>query len=115
MTIKKFGDCENIHSVNRLYLIIHYAIGHFKEKNDEKYLIIDSTDKYKEVLSGIRSEIKLLNGGEELFYKKNYAKTGTNTDDDLPLNKPLKFPMLTIIIRCILQEGEKLYPQIYLD
>ena len=95
--------------------MIHSATGHFKEKNDEKYLILDSTDKYEEVLSGIRSEIKTLNGGKELFYEKNYARIGINTDDDLPLNKPLKFPTLTIIIRCVTQEGEKLYPQIYLD
>ena len=115
ITIKKFGDCENIHSVNPLYLIIHSATGHFKEKNNKKYLILDSTDKYEEVLSGIRSEIKTLNGGKELFYEKNYARIGINTDDDLPLNKPLKFPTLTIIIRCVFQEGEKLYPQIYLD
>ena len=27
ITIKKFGDCENIHSVNSLYLIIHSATG----------------------------------------------------------------------------------------
>ena len=64
---------------------------------------------------GIRSEIKTPNGGKELFYEKSYARIGINTDDDLPLNKPLKFPTLTIIIRCVLQEGEKLYPQIYLD
>ena len=32
ITLKKFSDCENIHSVNPLYLIIHSAIGHFKEK-----------------------------------------------------------------------------------
>ena len=30
MTIKRFRDCENIHSVNPLYLIIHSATGHFK-------------------------------------------------------------------------------------
>ena len=30
--IKKFSDCENIHSVNPLYLIIHSAPGYFKEK-----------------------------------------------------------------------------------
>ena len=54
-----------------MYLIIHSATGHFKDKNDEKYLILDSTDKYEEVLSGNRSEIKTLNGGKELFYKKN--------------------------------------------
>ena len=30
--IKKFGDCENIYSVNLLYLIFHFATGYFKEK-----------------------------------------------------------------------------------
>ena len=49
------------------------------------------------------------------FMKKNYARIGVNIDDDLPLNKPLKFPILPIIIRCVFQEGTKLYPQIYLD
>ena len=49
------------------------------------------------------------------FYEKKYTKIGVNTDDDLPLNKQLKFPTLTIIIRCVFQEGKKLYPQIYLD
>ena len=82
ITIKKFGDCENIHSVNLLYLIIHSAIRHFKEKNDEKYLIFDSTEEYEEVWSGIRSDIKTLNGGKEPFHKKNHAKIGINTDDD---------------------------------
>ena len=53
--------------------------------------------------------------GKKLFYKKNYAKIGINTDDDLTLKKPLKFPTLTVIIRCVLQEAEKLYPQIYLE
>ena len=104
ITIKKFGNCENIHSVNPLYLIIHSATGYFKEKNGEKYLIIDSTEKYEEVFSGIRSEIKTLNGGKELFYEKNYARIGVNIDNDIPLNKPLKFQTLTIIIRCILQK-----------
>ena len=49
ITIKKFSDCENIHSVNPLYLIIHSATRHFKEKSGEKYLIIDSTEEYEEV------------------------------------------------------------------
>ena len=47
--------------------------------------------------------------------EKNYARIGVNTDNDLPLNTPLKFSALTIIIRCILQKGEKLYLQIYLS
>ena len=32
VAIKKCSDCENIHSVNPLYLIIHFATGYFKEK-----------------------------------------------------------------------------------
>ena len=115
ITIKKVGDFENIHIVNSLYLIIHCATGHFKEKSGEKYLIIDSTDKYEEICSGIRTEIKTLNGGKGLVYKKNYDRIGINTDDNLLLNKPLKFPTLTTIIRCVFQEREKLCPQIYLD
>ena len=71
ITIKRFGDCEDIHSVNSLYLIIHSATGYFKEKNDEKYLIIDLTEKYEEVFSGIRSETKTINDGKELFYEKH--------------------------------------------
>ena len=94
ITIKKFGNCRNIHNMNLLYLIFYSLRGHFKEKNGEKYLIIDSTEKYKEVFSEIRSEIKTINGGKELLYEKNYARIGFNTDDDLPLNKPLKFPTL---------------------
>ena len=98
-----------------MYLIIHSATGHFNEKNGEKYLILDSTDKYEEVWFEIRSEIKTLDGGKELFYEKNYARIGINTNNDFHLNRPLKFLTLTIIIRCVLLKGEKLYPQIYLD
>ena len=122
ITVKKFSNCdcncdcdfENILSVKLLYLIIHSATGYFKEKNCEKYLIIDLTEKYEDVFSGIKSEIETINGGKELFYEKNYSRIRVNTDDDLPLNKQIKFLALTIIIRCVFQEGEKLYPQVYL-
>ena len=70
ITIKKSSDYENIHSVNPLYLIFHSATGHFKEKYCEKYLILDSIEKYEEDFSGIKSEIETINGGEKLFYKK---------------------------------------------
>ena len=105
ITIKKFLDCENIHSVNPLYLIIHSVMEYFKERNGKKYLILDSTDKCEEVWSGIRSEIKTM-------VEKNGFMKKIN---DLPFNKPPKYPTLTIIIRWVFQEGEKLYPQIYLD
>ena len=115
ITVKRICDCENINSVNPLYLMIHSATGYVKEKYGEKYLILDSIEKYDEVFYGIKKEIETINGGRELFYEKNYARIGVNTDDDVPLDKPLKFLTLTIIINCVFQEDEKLYPQIYLD
>ena len=113
--IKKLSDCENIHSVNPLYLIIHSATRRFKEKCGGKYLIIELTEKYEEVFSGIKPEIETLNREKELFYEKNYARIGVNTDDDLLLNKPLKVPTLTIIIRFTFQECKRLYPKMYLN
>ena len=35
-----------------------------------------------------------------------------DTDDDLPLNKKLKFPTMTIVIRSVFEEDGKCYPQI---
>ena len=37
-----------------------------------------------------------------------------NSDDDLSLNKPLKFHAMTIVVRTVFEDG-KLYPQNYLD
>ena len=50
-----------------------------------------------------------------MYYKKNYPRISVNTDDDVPLNKQLKFPTLTIIIRCVFQKSEELDLFIYLD
>ena len=36
-------------------------------------------------------------------------------DDDLPLNKPLKFHAMAIIVRSVFEEGGELYQQIFLD
>ena len=66
--VTKFGDCNNICSVNHLYLIFHSATGYFKQEYGEKYLILDSNKKSKEVLSETKSEIITINGGKELFY-----------------------------------------------
>ena len=69
--------------MNPLYLIIHSATGHFEEKNGEKYLIIDSIEKYEKVFSRIKSEIEKSNGGKELFYKKKYARIGVDNTIEL--------------------------------
>ena len=40
----------------------------------------------------------------------NKVKIKFNTGDNLPLNKPLKLRMLTIIVRSIFKEDGKFYP-----
>ena len=43
ITIKKIDDCENIYSVNPLYLLVNHASGYIEEKNGNKYLIFDDS------------------------------------------------------------------------
>ena len=71
ITIKKIGDCENIHSVNPLYLIIYSATGYFKEKNGEKYLVIDPTEKVMKFFMELYQKLKLLMVEKNYFMKKN--------------------------------------------
>ena len=121
ITIKKIGDCKNIYSVNPLYLRITHANRYIEEINENKYLIFDSIDenkellkKYNDVFNGIRNKIKKISG-DECDYEKDYMKIKFNSDDDLPLNKPLKFHNMTITIRSVFKEDGKLYPQLFLD
>ena len=86
-----------------------------------KYLVFDSTHENKELLktyydvfNGIRDKIKEA-CIDECDYKKDYIKTKFNSDDDLPLNKPLKFHLMTAAIRFVFEEDGKLYPQVFLD
>ena len=121
ITINKTGDCEIIYSVNPLYLRITHANGYIEEINENKYLIFDSIDenkellkKYNDVFNGIRNKIKKISG-DECDYEKDYMKIKFNSDDNLPLNKPLKFHNMTITIRSLFEEDGKLYPQVFLD
>ena len=64
VTKKKISNCMNINSVNPLYLGITRANGYIEDKDMNKYLIFDSTDKNKELLkkyndvfNGIRNKI----------------------------------------------------------
>ena len=119
--IEKIDDCENINSVNPLYLNNAHANGYIEEKGVNKYFVFNSADenqellkKYNDVWNRIRDKIKEISNGE-IDYEKDYMKIKFNSDDNLPLNKPLKFHLMTVTIRSVFEEDGKLYPQIYLD
>ena len=81
---------------------------------------LHSIDKNKELLkkcnvfNGIRDKIKEITN-DDCDYEKDYMKIKFNSDDNLPLNKPLKFHNMTITIRSVFEEDGKLYPQVFLD
>ena len=97
-----------------------------EEKGVNKYLVFDSMElhykdenkellkKYNDVFNGIRNKIKKISG-DECDYEKDYMKIKFNSDDDLPLNKQLKFHNMIITIRSVFEEDGKLYPQVFLD
>ena len=109
-------------NVNPLYLMIYEMIGHFEEKNENKYLVLDDADehkevskKYEEVWEDVKKEIETINGGENVEYGKDFQKNRFESNDDLPMNKAIRLHLLTIIIRCFFSEGGKFYPQLFLD
>ena len=61
------------------------------------------------------NEHEMVRNGKEHDYGKDYVKIKFNSGDDLPLNKPLKFHAMTIIIRSVFKEDGKFYPQVFLD
>ena len=121
ITIKKIDDYENIYSANPLYLLVNHANGYIEEKNGNEYLIFDCTDeneellkKYSDVWDGIKYKIEEVSSAE-CDYEKDYMETKFNSDNGLPLNKPLKFHVMTVNIKSVFEEDGKLYPQVFLD
>ena len=67
--MKKNYNCENIYSVNPLYLLVNHASRYVKEKDGNKYLIFDDSvnenkalpKKYADVWDGIKNESMVVN------------------------------------------------------
>ena len=103
-----------------MYLII--ADGYIEENNRNKYLTFAPTDQNKKVLEKytklwdeIKCNIQTINADKCSEYEKYYMKIIFNSDDNLPLNKTLRLYNLTIIVRSVLEEDGKYYPQVFLD
>ena len=89
------------------------------KKGINKYLVFDSTNKeflkkYNDVWNGIKNKIKEVDNSE-FDYEKYYMKIKFNPDDNLPLNKPLKFHLITITIGSVFEGAGKIYPKLFLD
>ena len=122
ITTKGISEYENITSVNPLYLIINDVDGYIEENDKNKYLSFTFTKNNKEVLKKdiklwdeVKYHIQTINDDKFDEYGKDYMKIEFDSDDNLPLIKMLKFSVLTIIIRSVLEKDDKYHPQIFLD
>ena len=84
-------------------------------------MVFDVRDENKElfknyncVFDGLIDEMKKIDS-DWLKSTKDYTKIKFNSDDNLTLNKPLKFYNMTVTSRCVISEDNKLYPQVFLD
>ena len=99
---------------------IDNAYGYIEKINEDKYLVFNDTDENKELLkrydvfNGIIDKTKKIDY-DWLEYSKGNMKIRFSSDDNLPLNKQLKFYNMTVTIRCVSNEDNKLYQQVFLD
>ena len=78
--IEKIANCNNISSVNPLYLMINEMIGHFEKKMKISIQFwMDDVDenkevskKHEEVWKGVKKEIETINNGEKVEYGKDF-------------------------------------------
>ena len=91
--------------------------GYFEEINGNKYLTLVPTNeskekikKYGELWSKIRDLIKSMTKNSD-DYDEKYMKIKFNSDDELPLNKTIDVPIITIFAGAIFLENNKFYPQ----
>ena len=85
VTVKKIANRNNINRVNPLYLMIDKMIGHFEEKNGNKYLVLDDVDENKEVSKKLKKfgkvlkkRLKRLMAAKKLNMEKTLKKLGLN-------------------------------------
>ena len=102
-----------------VYLMINEMIGHFEEKNENKYLVLDNVGENKEISKkceelwdGVKNKLKRLMVMKKLNARKISKKVGLS---QMMTCQWINLHLLTIIIMCVFTEGGKFYPQLFLD
>ena len=106
-----------------MYLIITKLLGRIEkiEGSSDRYLVVDESNK--KVISVFDKLWKFIKDETNRLIKRNadnkineHNKLRFSSDVDLPLNNTLiEFHSLTILINCVIEKGNKYYPEIYLD
>ena len=110
-------------------MIVRHLFGRTEkiEGSSDRYLVVDESNK--KVISVFDKLWKFNKDDINRIIKRNYKITFGNADNkiseynklrfssdvDLPLNTLIEFHSLTIVINCVIEKGNKYYPEIYLD
>ena len=120
---------DDINNISHLYLVARHLFGRVEkiQGSSDRYLVIDENNK--EVINVFDKLSKFIKDEINRLIKRNYKITFGNADNkiseynklrfssdvDLPLDTLTEFHMLTIVINCVIEKGNKYYPEIYLD
>ena len=93
--------------------------GYFEEINGSKYLMLIPTNeskekikKYKALRNKIKNLIRIITKKSN-DYDEKYMKIKFGTDDELTLNKIIKFPIITKVLRAVFHENNEYFPQFF--
>ena len=133
---KNKPDVWCVNSVNPLYLMINrYFVLLERRKIDKgnKKLEDSILKLWNEVFTGIKHYIKRINHECKIFseckgsphceefgkikfnYGENFDRIKFVSDNNLPVEKLIYFPTITVTIRCVFKQGDLFYLQVYLD
>ena len=120
---------DDIDSISPLYLVVNHLFGRVEKikGSSDRYLVVDENNKevvnvFDKLWKFIKDEINgLLKRNHKITFSNadnkinEYKKLRFSSDVDLPLDTLIEFHFLTIVINCVIEKGNKYYPEIYLD
>ena len=93
--------------------------GYFEEINRDKYLTLvpnneskEKIKKYEELGSKIKDLIKLVTKNPD-DHDEKYMKIRFNSDNELPVNKTMENPTMTVVVRAVFYENNKCYHKFF--
>ena len=117
---KKITECDEINSVNPLYLRITDMKVRFKKDNSDNvwYLIIFCNEIVLRIFANIWKSIRTKiaeNTDGIVQYDEDYMRIKFESNDNLPTDNTANICLVTVVIRSVFAQNGKYYPQLFLD
>ena len=117
---------DDISSISPLYLVVRHLFGRVEkiQGSSDRYLVVDENNEevinvFDKSWKFIKDEInRLIKRDDKITFDNadnkisEYNKLRFNSDIDLRLDTLIEFHMLTIVINCVIEKGNKYYPEI---